>query len=213
VDKNGMLWIGTNASGISVMSFPALVLRPTGAAPSISRLRLLRDQVINDILIDPQNNKWIATNSGVWILADDGSDTIGYINRKRYPALLSDEIRSLALDEATGTVYIGTTQGLNSAQTLAIQPADAFALKVYPQPFRPMIDQQLVIDGLEADTRVKITTLEGVLVRSLETSSRRMLWDGRDDQGAIVNSGVYLVLVVSQSNTTTAVSKILVVRE
>jgi flagellar hook assembly protein FlgD len=76
-----------------------------------------------------------------------------------------------------------------------------------------MIDQQLVIDGLEADTRVKITTLEGVLVRSLETSSRRMLWDGRDDQGAIVNSGVYLVLVVSQSNTTTAVSKILVVRE
>jgi ligand-binding sensor domain-containing protein len=213
VDKNGMLWIGTNASGISVMSFPALVLRPTGAAPSISRLRLLRDQVINDILIDPQNNKWIATNSGVWILADDGSDTIGYINRKRYPALLSDEIRSLALDEATGTVYIGTTQGLNSAQTLAIQPADAFALKVYPQPFRPMIDQQLVIDGLEADTRVKITTLEGVLVRSLETSSRSMLWDGRDDQGAIVNSGVYLVLVVSQSNTTTAVSKILVVRE
>lgn len=213
VDKNGMLWIGTNASGISVMSFPALVLRPTGASPSISRLRLLRDQVINDILVDPQNNKWIATNSGVWILADDGSDTIGYINRKRYPALLSDEIRSLALDEATGTVYIGTTQGLNSAQTLAIQPAGTFSLSVYPQPFRPFIDQQLVMDGLEADARVKITTLDGMLVRSLETSSRRMLWDGRDEQGAVVNSGVYLVLVVSQSNTTTAVSKILVVRE
>lgn len=212
VDKNGMLWIGTNSSGISVMSFPSLVLRPTTTSPSISRLRLLRDQVINDIIVDPQNNKWVATNSGVWILADDGSDTIGYINRKRYPALLSDEIRSLALDEKTGTVYIGTTQGLNAAQTLAIQPADVFNLVVYPQPFRPGVDPQLVIDGLEADARVKITTLDGVPVAALETASKRVLWDGRDENGAFVQSGVYVVLVVSQSNTTTAVSKILVTR-
>jgi hypothetical protein len=169
--------------------------------------------VINDILVDPQNNKWIATNSGVWILSEDGSDTIGYINRQRYPALLSDEIRSLALDERTGTVYLGTTQGLNTAQTLAIRPSESFDLAVYPQPFRPGIDPQLVVDGLEADARVKITTLDGVLVRSLETTSKRVLWDGRDDSGAYISSGVYLVLAVSQSNTTTAVSKILVVRE
>ncbi|MFM8437464.1 MAG: two-component regulator propeller domain-containing protein, partial [Candidatus Kapaibacterium sp.] len=212
VDKSGMVWIGTNSSGISVMSFPSLVLRPSGSSPAISRLRLLRDQVINDILVDPQNNKWIATNSGVWILSEDGSDTIGYINRKRYPALLSDEIRSLALDVRTGTVYLGTTQGLNSAQTLAIRPSASFDLAVFPQPFRPGTDPQLVVDGLEADARVKITTLDGVLVRSLETSSKRVLWDGRDESGAFVNSGVYLVLAVSQTNTTTAVSKILVMR-
>lgn len=213
MDKSGMMWIGTNSSGISVMSFPSLVLRPTTTSPAISRLRLLRDQVINDILVDPQNNKWIATNSGVWILSEDGSDTIGYINRQRYPALLSDEIRSLALDERTGTVYLGTTQGLNTAQTLAIRPSESFDLAVYPQPFRPGIDPQLVVDGLEADARVKITTLDGVLVRSLETTSKRVLWDGRDESGAYISSGVYLVLAVSQSNTTTAVSKILVVRE
>ena len=213
VDRNGMLWMGSGTAGLSVISFPSLVLRPSPSIPGISRLRLLRDQVINDIIVDPQNNKWVATNSGVWILTEDGGDTIGYINKKRYPALLSDEIKSLALDPISGTVYIGTIQGMNSVQTLSIQPAEAFSLTAYPQPFHPSVDAHVVIDGLEADARLKITTLDGVLVRSLETLSRKALWDGRDERGEYVQSGVYLALAVSQSNTSTAVTKILVIRK
>ena len=210
VDNNGALWIGTASSGVAVLSFPSLVLRGSGTQPSITRLRLLRDQVINDIVVDALNNKWIATNTGVWVMMEDGSDTIGYINHKRYPALLSDEVRCLASDWSTGRVYIGSTQGLNAVQTLSILPRSDFSLRVYPQPFAIEKDKQMTIDGLEAGTALNIITLDGVLVRSIETTSRQAIWDGRDNNGRQVSGGVYLALCVSQAHTTTAVTKILV---
>ncbi len=210
VDQNGALWIGTSSGGVGVMTFPSTVLRSTPSIPSIARLTLLRDQVINDILVDAQNNKWIATVHGVWVMADDGSDTVAYVNQQRYSDLLSDNILSLAGNLNTGMMYIGTDAGINSVQSLALKPLQDFSLNVYPQPFSPSTDRQLVIDGLSSDAVIHIVTLDGLLVRSIETNSRRAVWDGKDQNGTMVSSGVYIVLSVSQGNVTSAVSKILV---
>ncbi len=210
VDHNGALWIGTATGGIGVMSFPSGVTRTTPTVPGITRLRLLRDQVINDIMVDAQNNKWIATSTGVWVMTGDGTDTIGYISRKAYPKLLSDNVRCLASNPEDGTVYIGGTEGINAIQTLALRPLDAFQLDMYPQPFSPTRDKQLVIDGLSFESIVHITTLDGILIRSIETTSRRAVWDGRDSNGNMVSSGVYLLLTVAQGNATSTAGKILV---
>ncbi len=210
VDQNGALWIGTAAGGVGVMSFPSGVTRSVPTIPVVTRLRLLRDQVINDIMVDAQNNKWIATSNGVWVMTGDGTDTIGYLSQKSYPYMLSNNVRCLASNPLTGTVYIGGTEGINAIQTLALRPLDNFSLDVYPVPFAPERDKQLTIDGLAPEAVIHITTLDGQLIKAIETTSRRAVWDGRDKNGTVVSNGVYLVFSVSQGAASSAVSKILV---
>ncbi len=74
-----------------------------------------------------------------------------------------------------------------------------FALKTYPNPFNP--ETQLVL-SLPQRTRVsvKIFDLRGRLVRTLfsgdlEAGTVVLKWQGRDDQGRRISSGVYYALV------------------
>lgn len=209
-DKSGVLWLGTPSSGVYAIFNPSLALGST--SPRVSQIRLLSSQVVNDIIVDATNNKWVATNSGIWILNEDGSEVLAQINKSNSPLLLSDEILTLASDESTGTIYIGTLQGLNSVKTLALAPAQSFAVQVFPQPFNPQRDGELTIDGLEPESQIRIVTVDGMLVRNITTKSRRIVWDGRDENGSLVSSGVYLALAVSSENATSTVQKISVVR-
>lgn len=209
-DKNGVLWLGTPSSGVFAIFNPSLALGST--SPRVSQIRLLSSQVVNDIVVDATNNKWVATNSGIWILNEDGSEVLAQINKSNSPLLLSDEILTLASDESTGTIYFGSLQGLNSVKTLALSPVQSFALQVFPQPFNPQRDGELVIDGLEPESQIRIVTVDGMLIRNITTKGRRIIWDGRDENGSLVSSGVYLALAVSSENATSTVQKISVVR-
>lgn len=212
-DKNGTLWVGTPSNGLAVIFNPSIVLNndPAKRRPSVRKLSLLASQSINDIVVDALNNKWIATNSGVWVLNEDGTEAIGYINKKDYPALLTDEVKCLAANENDGTVYLGTLQGLNMVKTLSLKPQEEFDVKVYPQPFNPYADEEVVIDGLEPETQIRIITLDGMLIRNINTKSRRVVWDGRDEKGNHVANGVYIVMGVSLANARSVAGKIAVV--
>jgi hypothetical protein len=209
-DKTGVIWLGTPSSGVYAIFNPSLALGST--SPRVSQIRLLSSQVVNDIVVDATNNKWVATNSGIWILNEDGSEVLAQINKSNSPLLLSDEILTLASDESTGTIYIGSLQGLNSVKTLALAPVQSYSIQVFPQPFNPQRDGELTIDGLEPESQVRIVTVDGMLIRNVTTKSRRIVWDGRDENGVLVSSGIYLALAVSSENATSTVQKISVVR-
>ncbi|MBL7999504.1 MAG: hypothetical protein JNL32_12820 [Candidatus Kapabacteria bacterium] len=210
-DKNGLVWIGTVSNGIYVIFSPAVAL--SGKTPTVRSLTQLRNQVINDIAVDALNQKWVATNSGVWVLNEDGTEIIAHITTKDYPALLSDEVKCIAINDNTGEVWIGTLQGLNSVSTLSLRAAAEFDLTVYPTPYIPDGSTQLVIDGIEPDAQIRIVTIDGALVRTIDTKSRRAVWDGLDENGTVVSSGVYGVLVVSRENARASAAKILVKRQ
>jgi len=68
-------------------------------------------------------------------------------------------------------------------------------LLVYPNPFRVPSDIPLTIDGLARDSQIKILSIDGSLVRSLTTPGGRIgFWDGRNESGTVVASGIYLVI-------------------
>lgn len=208
VDKTGMLWVGTVA-GVAVIVNPSAVL--AGSSPFLRVLRELRGIAINAIAIDALNNKWIATPTGIWIIADDGTTILGTLTTAQYPLLLSDEARALAADEERGIMYIATDVGINAVQTLSLRPSPQYELRIYPQPFDPE-RELLTIEGLAAETELRITTISGILVRRLRTRSRVTLWDGRDDSGELVSSGIYLLHAVSEQSGEGAVGKISVLR-
>ncbi|MFZ1517791.1 MAG: T9SS type A sorting domain-containing protein, partial [Ignavibacteriaceae bacterium] len=130
--------------------------------------------------------------------------------------LLSDIIESIAIDEKSGKVYIGTANGLTSFDTPSILPVESFnGLNIYPNPLVITDGSKLVtIDGLIRDSDIKIVTVAGKLVREFSSpGGRTAFWDGRDDSGDLVNSGVYIVIAFDQEGNSVETGKIAVLRE
>lgn len=208
IDRTGALWIGT-AKGVAVISGPTSV-SPT-SIPFLRRITALTTVVVNDIAVDALNYKWIATTGGVFVLNEDGTEVLATITSANSP-LLEDNVRSVAIDDGTGTVYFGTGSGLSSARTQSIRPVETFDVSFAPQPFRLSQQTALTIDGLAADSDVRIMTIDGALIAAIQSRGRQALWDGRDVQGRAVTPGVYVVHVVSASSKESAVGKIIVTR-
>ncbi|MBS1536585.1 MAG: hypothetical protein JST20_02405 [Bacteroidetes bacterium] len=209
VDKNGALWIGT-PSGIAVMFTPSTVQR--NSLPFVQKINSLSNQVINDIAVDALNNKWVATNEGVFVLNDDGSSVLGIINATNSP-LISNQVKSVAVDELSGKVYFGTEVGLSEVTTLSQRPLEEYAIVCFPQPFAPETDGELVIEGLAAESSIRILSVDGTLIRALDTKSRRTVWDGRTENGELAPTGVYIVKANSTLNNSGSLAKIAVIRK
>jgi len=212
VDKNGILWIGTS-TGLGYILSPSAVLRKDGnPIARTTSVTLLQSQTINDIMIDALNNKWVATNQGVWVLDAEGATEIAQINISNSP-ITTNEVISLATDENTGRIFFGTEKGLSSAYSFSIKPLDSYNIKCYPQPFIPIIDNLMVIDGLAANSDVRILTINGKLVKSISTGSQKVTWDGRDNDGSYVSSGVYMVVGKSLTSDASGIAKFMVIRK
>lgn len=209
VDQLGMLWIGT-PDGVSVIINPSAAV--TGSSLIIRSLsRLIGNLTVNDILIDPQNNKWLATESGIWVLDPDGTEIIAQFDKSNSP-LKTNKIISIALDINSGQTYIGTREGLFVASGLSIQPLTDYDIQCYPQPYKPQ-ETELIIDGLAANSDIKIVSLNGELVRSISTTSRKTIWDGRNERGEMVKSGIYMIIATSEGASTESVAKIAIIND
>lgn len=214
IDKRGDVWAGTNL-GINIITNNGTILSQSSPSFNISSVFSLRQQTINAIAVDALNQKWVGTNEGLFLVNSDGSFLIDSYNTKNSP-LLSDIVRSIAIDEVTGTVYVGSDAGLTSFITPSIKPLDTFnELFFFPNPFiLGSGNNLLTIDGLIKDTEIKILTVDGKLVNNfLSPGGRVAYWDGKDNQGRLVNSGVYLIVAYDQEGNSILTGKVAVLRE
>lgn len=214
VDKRGDVWIGTSR-GLNIITNTSTIVNSANPQLRITSVFALRQQVITSIAVDPLNQKWVGTNEGLILVSSDGLKVLATLNSKNSP-LLDDKIESLAIDENSGKVFVGTSFGLNTFETPAIKPVDTFSgLFIYPSPFIISDGSQLVtIDGLVRDSEIKILTVSGKLVRKLETPGGRVAyWDGKDDEGNLVNSGIYIVVASDREANSVETGKIAVIRK
>ncbi len=118
------------------------------------------------------------------------------------------------LAEGRHTVEIKAWDNLNNSNTVTadftIQPQDRLILSEvlnYPNPFRQRTTFTFGLN-LAAEIRIKIFTLSGRLIRTLEPFDAQrgfnmMEWDGRDADGDELANGVYLYKIIAtqrQSN-------------
>jgi len=206
-----LVWLGT-ANGLAVINNPSAVLSGSNNPNlSITVNRLLEGQHINNIFIDAIGNKWISTRNGIWVLSIDGSEVIARFTTNNTP-LFSNNIRAIVINPENGLVYIGTGEGLFIANGTVLMPQTEYSITVYPQPFNINRDREIVIEGLTTDSDIRIITPDGILVRSIFTSSRRAVWDGKDNNGNTVPPGVYLIISSSTVANTSGAGKIAVVK-
>lgn len=219
-DKNGQLWIGTNRGPI-VCENPRKSLdeisckRITRPADEINDVpyNFLDGEQINAIAVDGGNRKWIATqSSGVFLVSEDGMETIENFTTTNSP-LPSNQINSLAINQLTGEVFIGTENGLVSYMGDATEGKEDYSnVYAYPNPVRPEHSDRVTIVGLMNDSNVKITDLRGNIIYQGKSAGGTFTWDCRSRKGGRVATGVYLVLSATPEAKESVVTKIMVVK-
>lgn len=222
-DRQGWVWIGSER-GIAYYFFPQFVISdnpnefeaqwPIGGEGA-NRSFLLRDLYVNDLAVDAADRKWIASRTGAWLINAEGTEVLEHFTSQNSP-LFSDNVLAIAVDDRTGQIYFATDKGMLSFQGDAIAPAaEAQDLFVYPNPVTAQAGGTLppvFIEGLVAQTRIRIVAPDGSLVRRITARGGRARWDGRDESGRLVPAGVYLVLAVGENDAGTARGKVAVVR-
>jgi len=214
VDKRGDVWVATSL-GVNVITNTSGIPTSGSAGLRISSVFSLRQQSVNAIAVDPLNQKWIGTNEGLLLVNSDGSRLLASFTSQN-SALLSNQIRSLSIDNNNGIVYIGTDEGLTSFETPYIQPVESYEeLFIYPNPFYVNSENNLLtIDGLVQDTNIKILSISGALITEFSSpGGRTAYWDGKDDNGDLVSTGVYLIVAYQSETNDVITGKVAVLRE
>lgn len=222
-DKNGIIWIGTDKGPI-ICTVPSraienpgtlycsYIVRPLDDGTS-NGYRLLENEKINAIAIDGGNRKWIGTeSSGVFLLSEDGMETIAQFTTDNSP-ILSNTIQSIAINNLSGEVFIGTNKGLVSYMGDAIEgKKDYSEVRAFPNPVRPEYNDKVTVTGLMEQSNVKITDLNSNIIYQATSVGGQLTWNCRNRKGERVASGIYLVLASTADGGESVVTKIMVIK-
>ncbi|MDA7549795.1 T9SS type A sorting domain-containing protein [Flavobacteriaceae bacterium] len=219
-DNQNRLWIGTR-KGLRVL-YSIGSFFEDGAETDAQPIIILEDgvpqellflQSITDIEVDGSNNKWISTaTSGVFYLSSNGQETLLRFTSDNSP-LPSDNVLDIAIDDSSGKVYFATNNGLVAYNGTSTAPEDDLEnVYAFPNPVRPNFSGNVTIDGLTAKANIKITDITGNLVFETTSEGGSIQWDTTAFGKYKVASGVYLILVTSDDNLLTKVTKIMIIR-
>lgn len=220
-DKNGTIWVGTT-EGLFLINDPNKVFDSNFKVYRIKIPRndgtgladyLLGTEEIKAIAVDGANRKWIGTaSSGIYLVSEDGLETIHHFTAENSP-LLSNAIQSIAINNKTGEVFIGTGNGLISYQSDAIESGEKFEnIRAYPNPVRPEYTGLITIVGLTFDTKIRITDVNGNLVYETISNGGAATWDGCNKNGERIATGVYFAHCISADGKQKHITKILVIK-
>lgn len=217
-DRDGSIWLGLN-EGIVVYYSPQNVFsgqnfyaqRPIIEVDGDYQY-LLQTEAITCIAIDGGNRKWFGTQgSGVYLMSEDGREQLLHFNEKNSP-LISDNITSIAINEKSGEVFIGTDKGIVSYKGTSTEGNEFFNdVYVYPNPVQPGYDGLITITGLVENVDVKITDISGNLVYSTKANGGSAVWNGLNFMGEKVQTGVYMVFCTNEDGSKTHITKLLFV--
>ena len=221
-DLDHNLWIGTDQGPFYLTPQELSEDKPTLTQVKVSRNDgtnyadyLLSGVDITCIAIDEANRKWLGTsNNGLYLISNDNLTQIHHFTVSDSP-LLSNTIESLAINNTTGEVFIGTDKGLCSYMSDASQPNDEMTkdnVWAYPNPVNPDYTGLITITGLSLDADVKIVGTSGTLVNEGRSNGGTYTWDGCDLKGKRVASGIYMVETATSEGNKGIICKIAIIR-
>lgn len=201
-DKDGLIWAG-HTLGLFVFD-PVCVFdeHPKAVRPIVTKSEDNSDKgllcdgyTVFDIGVDRDNNKWLATNNGVYFVSPDGTEVFKHFTTYNSD-VPSNMVYSVECDTVHDRVYIYSDNGLAEYVANGTTAALNFDnMYVYPNPVEPDYTGMIKIDNLMEDTYVIVTNGNGQTVAQMGPVMGRALWDGCGDDGDRVPMGLYNIYV------------------
>jgi hypothetical protein len=202
VDLDNNIWVGTT-EGMRVLYNSRNVFTASPGQYNFQRLLIefgenveivLGTTHITAIEVDGANRKWIGTaNAGVFLFSPDGLTMIENFTQQNSP-LLSNAILDITIDHKTGEVFFVTDRGMISYRADASRGDNNYSeVKVFPNPVYQNYFGPITIQGIAANSEVRITDIAGNLVYRTASNGGTATWDGNTVNGQRVATGVYLI--------------------
>jgi hypothetical protein len=153
----------------------------------------------------------MGTRNGLWLFNADASELIHHFTSQNSP-LLSNNILDIAIQPATGEVFIATGKGIVSYRGTATAGESVHStVSVFPNPVRPDFTGLVGISGLVNNAIVKITDISGRLVYETRAQGSTAVWNVKDYTGRRAATGIYLIFSADAEGNETLVTKMAVI--
>ena len=195
-DKDGNIWVG-HTKGVFMFD-PDVVFdeQPRAVRPFVTKSTegkgiLCEGYSVLDVGVDRDNNKWLATDDGVYFVSPDGSEIYNHFTSDNSD-LPSNNVYSVECDTVNGRVYVYTDNGfaeyIAQGDAAALSFDDVYA---FPNPVEPDFTGMIKIANLMENSYVTVTDREGNVVTQLGPVMGSALWDGSGADGERVATGIY----------------------
>lgn len=189
VDLDNRLWVGTNL-GLAYFDADIRFFFPVTLPLGIS-------SDVRALAVDSRNNLWIGTSNGLGFISFGQTRTESFTTANSQ--LLSDDIRALDFDERSGKLLVFTGGGLSILDYNLKNAETGNQVVAYPNPFEISdAGTDRLRFTLSQRAEVRIYNIAGELVRHLKQTEFDDGWDGRNDYGSLVASGVYIFEMVDE---------------
>lgn len=211
-DRDGAMWVGTDNGVAYFVNADAVFGTDVNAVRPIFENRfLLNGEMVTAIAVDGGNRKWVGTENGVWLFGPEGDELVYHFTAENSP-LPSGRVRSIAIEDQSGEVFLATEGGLVSFRSDATKSEGDFSLvRIFPNPVTAEFNGLVGITGLAQDAVVKITDVAGNLVWQTYAAGGTATWNVRHHNGQRAATGIYLVFSASVDGSQEYVGKIAVV--
>jgi len=166
------------------------------------------------VRVDNQNNVWISSNSGLRMIRNNGE--LGFDNdvlNSSNSSMFSDIIYDLNFDN-NGYIYVSTDLGISIFKGNFAKEQPVSKISVSPNPFIIGQHSSVTFSNLPSNSIIQIMNLSGRVVKEFLLTQETILtdWDGKDNSGRLLSTGIYLVAAINTSNGEVGVTKLAVIR-
>lgn len=210
IDENDEAWLATG-NGVAFFTDATFIFNSDRAfLPFFEGGELFKDERVTSLLFDGGNRLWVSTGRGIWVFNPNLTEVQFRFTTENSP-LPSNQINQMAY-ASDGTVFILTDRGMVSFRSnSSIGQAVHSQVRIFPNPVSIRSGDQVGISGLASNARVKITTVDGSLIKNLQAYGSTTSWDLTQLSGGRVAVGVYLVFSSTADGVETYAGKFVVV--
>ena len=195
-DNDGNIWVCHTAGLFRFDPDVVFDEQPRAMRPFVTKSTegkgiLCEGYCVYDMGVDRDNNKWLATDDGVYFVSPDGSEIYNHFTTDNSD-LPSNMVYSVECDTVNERVYVFTDNGFAEYIAQGDAPALTFDnVYAFPNPVEPDFTGMIKIANLMDNSYVTITDRDGRVVAELGPVMGSVLWDGCGADGERVPTGIY----------------------